>query len=215
VWQTIFVPLKDQTLGHFVSHLIESLNLVDMNLTLGVGLGLSVLSEEVELHCKVLALRSDLWKSGNSQGIIVVFNISDVVTILTMASPVTIFATVVTSLFNGKRSRISELRAAHSAKIVETDVSVCRTDLQRRGQPTSRIFGSPKTAKVSINVTVHRTINVRPKHTTAVLSALEVSYKPFDSNTMGLLGSMCEFCSLLDSKGYVRSGDARRDRASY
>ena len=51
--------LYNQAFRHNISKLLGSLNLVDINFTIWVGFSLHVLLEEVELHSKELARRSD------------------------------------------------------------------------------------------------------------------------------------------------------------
>jgi hypothetical protein len=51
----------NQTFCHYICQLIHSFNLLNVNLALGVGLGLNIFPEAVEPHGEEFALWSDLW----------------------------------------------------------------------------------------------------------------------------------------------------------
>ena len=121
-----------QSFGHYISQLVDGINLMDIDFTLGIAFSLHMFTEEVEHHRKELALGSNLGKSCHSKGSIVVFKDVRLGSGLHIVISSNHLAIVLTSLFIGSMSLIVVLNATYFAIIVETLVSVCKEQPARR-----------------------------------------------------------------------------------
>ena len=212
-----------QTLGHNTSHLEVHLHLSNMHLTLGILSGTDMGLEKMQLDSKELALGCDLWSCCNSKGSIVVFK-----HIRMALNPHIILASYHFGnnfhkllqrehVYHGSREGhiLShhcenrhfglELENPHERAVGQSeDVASPRLSQQR----ILRVFRTPQSTEVSINITINLPIVLGTHHKALVSSSFEIPNDTLGRNCTRLLRFIGELCHLVDGKSNVWPGVA-------